>query len=334
MEDQGAISEQKRSFVPAQISAVDARAGRTQSAKKERKSESRRPSGNRDQRKPLSPAQKSLRRTGITLFFVGFLTLAGLVLLRYDMTPETVRVLHPVVGTQVAEAHLRLAPAPTAFPVNNWMRDATNNRYENRIVGAAGLLRQGIVTEPDNLEAQFMLSDILREQPETAGESLSIAQQAASQVTNLEERAYAAQALVWAIAAQPAPDVPLAEAVAGQAVMDVPNSPHAQWARAMAAAMTGNAGEAHNAAALASKLDSGLPPAVAKARRAEIAQRLNEPEEAIQLYESALAEVDYVPWRAQVIVLLRSIGRGPEAALHLEALQTADPDNPLLIAAP
>ncbi len=289
----------------------------------------------RERRQP-SAAAHSLRR---------FLLLAGVVvvvgglgwaLFRFDMTPAAVRDLHPVIATSVAETHLRVAPAPTAFPAPNWLSaEVPDNRYANRITQAEGFLRQGVASEPDNLVARFVLSDILREQPGLETEALTVAQEAAEQVRTLEERAYAAQAVVWAIAAQPEigpEDLALAQVTAEQAVQEVPNSPHAQWARAMYAALSGNSGEAENAAGLAATLDSSLysRPAVAKARQAEVAYRSGQSELAVQLYEQALQEIDYIPWRAALIEVLQEMGREEQALFHLSALRTLDPDHPLL----
>lgn len=289
----------------------------------------------RDQQQ-FSATLHSLRRllvfVGIVVVFGGL----GWLLFRYDMTPAAVRDIHPVLATSVAETHLRVAPVPTAFPAPTWLsEEVPANRYANRITQAEGFLRQGVASEPDNLIARFVLSDILREQSGLEAESLTVAEEAATDVRTLEERAYAAQAIVWAIAAQPEigpDDLALAQVTAEQAVQEVPNSPHAQWARAMYAALIGNSAEAENAAGLAATLDSSLRsrPAVAQARRAEVAYRSGQPEVAVQLYEQALQEMDYIPWRANLIRILQEMGRDEQAMFHLSALRTLDPDHPLL----
>lgn len=276
-----------------------------------------------------------LRRLLVLVVVVAVVGTLGWALFRFDLTPTAVRDLHPIVATSVAETHLRVAPAPTAFPAPSWLTEATDNRYANRITQSEGFLRQGIASEPDNLIARFMLSDVLREQAGLESESLTVAEEAAGRVRTIEERAYAAQALVWAIAAQPdigADDLALAQVTAEQAVAEVPNSPHAQWARAMYAALTGNAGEAENAASLATTLDASLSsrPAIAKARQAEVAYRAGHWELAIQLYEQALQEIDYVPWRANLIVILRENGEEERALSHLATLRATDPEHPLL----
>jgi tetratricopeptide (TPR) repeat protein len=286
----GAISSLRQSAPPIQASTRESAA--TKKVVRER--------AEKLPRVALTTRQKALRRNLVLLGLLAALGVSGWLALRFDMTPDSVRATHPFVATRVAEAHLRVAPQPTPFALNNWMRDATSNRYANRILPAAALLRQGIATEPDNLTARFMLSDILRDDPGTVTASQAI------------------------------PDMSLAQVAAQQAASDVPDSPHAQWARAMYAALAGDAAEANRAAELAADLDSSRSPATVKARRAEIAQRLGATEEAIQLYESALLETDYVPWRAEVVRLLRSIGRDEEVEFHLSALRAADPDHPLV----
>lgn len=277
----------------------------------------------------------SVRRVLIPFALLALLGILGWGIVRFDLTPAAVRDVNPAVATGVAEAHLRVAPPPTPFPAASWLNEAADNRYANRITQSEGFLRQGIASEPENLIARFILSDILREQPGLEAEALSVAEEAATRVTTIEERAYAAQAVVWAIAAQPEigpDDLAVAQVAAEQAAALVPNSPHAQWARAMYAALVGNAAEAESAASLAASLDTSLSayPAVANARQAEVAYRAGHWELAIQLYEQALRDVDYVPWRAQLILILQANGRAEEAITHLAALRAADPDHPLL----
>jgi hypothetical protein len=280
-------------------------------------------------------SSNSVRRILVPLAVLASLGILGWAVLRFDATPAAVRDLHPAVATGVAEAYLRVAPPPTPFPTVSWLSEVADNRYANRITQSEGFLRQGIASEPDNLIARFVLSDVLREQEGLEAESLVVAQEAADRVQTLEERAYAAQALVWAIAAQPEigpDDLASAQVAAEQSAALVPNSPHAQWARAMYAALVGNTSEAESAASLAASLDTSLSayPAVAKARQAEVAYRAGQWELAVQLYEQALRETDYVPWRANLIEILQENDRDAEAISHIAALRAIDPEHPIL----
>lgn len=283
---------------------------------------------------PPSPTMKSLRSLLTLAAIVGVILLILWATLRFNLLPESVVNASPMIATPVSDLHLRLSPPPTPFPASDWIAEAQDNRMNNRLTQAEGLLAQGVASDPNNLLAKVMLSEVLREEPGKEADALAVAEDAFASVSTLEERALAAEALVWAIARQPQPDVARAQVAAEQAAAEVPNSPHAQWARAMSAALLGNTGEAESAATLAAALDTSLPASVKAARQAEVMQRAGNADLAAQLYEKAINDLNYVPWRVQFIAVLRAIEadpvNSPRIMEQLSEIRTADPDNPIL----
>lgn len=283
-------------------------------------------------------AEKAPRRgggLGRLLVPLVVLALVGAALwfaLRNDLIPEQVKSANPAVATQIAALQSRLSPGPTPLPRPDWLATAETARYANRVGEAEQILRDSLAGEPSSVAGLIALSDLLRERPGREGEGLAVAEQALAAVTSVDERAWASEAFVWAMAVQPQPDLGRALASAEQALAETPRSPHAHWSRAMAAALEGNAELARTESAQAIALSSPPSPSgVWDARQAEIAARLNDPALAAQLYEKALQTADYVPWRVALVRVLRTL-QTPEAPataeFHLNHLRTIAPDDP------
>lgn len=216
----------------------------------------------------------------------------------------------------------------TPFPAPAWVQEAQAARYANDFATAESVLREGLASTPDEVVGQVALSQLLRDQVGREGEAVAVAEEALGGVRNLDERALAAEAFVWTMARQAQPDVGRMLASAEQAATETPQSPHAQWARALAAAVEGDSDVARETALLAGRLAPIEEAAQSAAKEAEVLARVGDGEAAVQDYERALETVDYVPWRIALVRLLRELGRAEEAETHLTQLRALAPDDP------
>nr|MBA3532665.1 tetratricopeptide repeat protein [Ardenticatenales bacterium] len=265
---------------------------------------------------------RSVLVTGVVLAL-----LAALVL--FAPTSVTSNLPAPA-ATGVAEAQIYASAffPPDPIPLPDWVEQAQTARYGNDRTQAETLLREGLSREPQNVSGLVTLSALKLEQPGGDQEALTLAQQALDAATNVEDRTLAAEAFVWAMDRQPAPDVGNAMARADQAVFDTPRNPHAYWARAIATAMNGEVDFATKAASLATALAHTSEKAENVAKNARFYARIGESESAALYYQAALEEYDYVPWRVELVRLLRTLERGDEAQIHLDHLREIAPDDP------
>lgn len=294
------------------------------------------PAEDKADKQEKAPKQAKPRRGGRLLGCLLLLILLPVVfgslgwyLLRGSFYPTSLEEVNPeLISTQVAELQIRyLTTAATPIPAPDWVGEAQELRYQNNFAEAEARLRAGLEAEAGNSIGLATLSDLLRERLGREGEALSLAQEASAAATTAEERARASESYVWALAHQAQPDVGQALASAEQALEETPESPHTFWALAMARALAGNADGSREALISASALSEEVQAGAVAAQEAEVYARMGELEEAVALYERALRDTDYIPWRVELVKIERKLEH-PDSQTHLDHLREIAPDDP------
>lgn len=294
------------------------------------------PNGSGEEAAPLVRAERSatarwLTRGLLILLIPLALIAAGWLALQRseDWLPASVRANAPV-ATAIAEARLRSVPRPTPMPSPDWVREAHDARLANDPVAAEATLQEGLQADAESVAGWAEYALLLRDLPGRTGDATEASRAAIGAATTLEERALAVEAFAWVVAAGGSEGVAEALAGAEQAALLTPRSPHAQWARAIALARSGEATAATQAASLAAFLSSRAAAAENAARLAEVSAAAGQPEQAVSLYRQALAAVDHVPWRVALVGQLRAAGLEAETEAEISYLLENWADHPLV----
>jgi tetratricopeptide (TPR) repeat protein len=235
------------------------------------------------------------------------------------------------LGMRYAAPLISGPPRATPFPAPEWVQQAREAQYANDFEEAETILTEGLDENPGNVAGLVALSHLLRDEVGREAEALVAAEEALANVSNFEERALAAEAFVWTMARQTQPDLGRMLASGEQAAAETPRSPHAQWALAMAAAVEGDATKAREAAELAARLAPAGEEAQSAAKLGALYARMGDGEAAVEQYEQAAEQVDYVPWRVALVRVLQGLERTEEAEAQLEHLRATAPEHPAVL---
>jgi tetratricopeptide (TPR) repeat protein len=235
------------------------------------------------------------------------------------------------LGMRYAAPLVSGPPRATPFPLPEWVQQAREAQYANDSEEAETLLTEGLDENPGHVAGLVALSHLLRDEVGREAEALTAAEEALANVSNFEERALAAEAFVWTMAHQGQPDLGRMLVSGEQAAAETPRSPHAQWALAMAAAVEGNTERAREAAQLAARLAPAGEEAQSAAKLGAVYARMGDGEAAVEQYEQAVEQVDYVPWRVALVRVLQELERTEEAEAQLEHLRAIAPEHPAVL---